>query len=677
MPPEDARSSPPVPSAPRRESPPSRPASGATGIREAPPRAAAPGERLDSPLTWRSAAAALLLIPLNALWLIRIEQGWGSIFSTTLSLFFNVVFSLLLVLGFNGLLRRWAPRRALTPAELSGIYGMLAVAAAVGGLDAIQIVVPIMTHAYWFATPENRWQQLFHDTLPAWLTVPDLEALQGFYYGNSTLYTPRHLRAWLLPALAWVGFIGALLLVLLCMSAVVRKQWTEHERLTYPIVQLPLVLIQNPGALFTNRLFWIGFAVAGGIDLVSGLARLYPSLPSLSLIGYDIRPWFTELPWRDLGWTPISVYPFVIGLGFLLPVDLLFSCWFFHLIWKSQKVAASAMGYGPIPNFPGWIDQQTLGAYLGVALTAVWKGRAYLRGVLRGTLSARGEPMSYRGALVGMAAGYTAIVFFCWAAGMQLWAALLFWALFFVIAFALARMRAELGPPNHDLHHIGPDHTLVTLFGTRALGAPTLSVFALFHAFNRAYRWHPMPHMLEGFYLARRTGARMGSYAVLLWCAGVFGAIAAFWAYLHLAYEMGLAGRMVGWGTLNYGREAYSRLGQQLTTPEPASTAGMAFMAAGLGGFMLIHAIRSQFLTFPLHPLGYAISSGWSMTWLWPSLFIAWAFKLTILRYGGLAGYRNALPLFYGLILGEFVVGASWTLIGMAQGFQPWAFWQA
>jgi hypothetical protein len=92
---------------------------------------------------------------------------------------------------------------------------------------------------------------------------------------------------------------------------------------------------------------------------------------------------------------------------------------------------------------------------------------------------------------------------------------------------------------------------------------------------------------------------------------------------------------------------------------------------------MLIHAIRGQFLGFPLHPLGYAISSGWSMTWLWPSLLIAWVFKLSILRYGGLPGYRAALPLFYGLILGEFVVGAGWTLVGIARGFQPWAFWQA
>jgi hypothetical protein len=639
--------------------------------------AAPPSGRPERALTWRSVGLALVLIPLNALWLVMIEQGWGSIFSTTLSLFFNVVFSLLLVLCLNALLKRWAPRQALVPAELATVYGMLAVSAAVGGLDAIQILVPIMTHGYWFATPENKWQEQFHAHMPSWLTVPDQRALQGFYYGNSTLYTPLHLSAWAVPVLAWIGFIAAMLLVFLCMSAVLRRQWTEHERLTYPVAQLPLALIQDPAGLLRGRLFLVGFGVAGGLDTVSGLAHLYPSLPSLSLIGYDLSPFITALPWRELGWTPISIYPFVIGLGFLLPVDLLLSCWLFHVVWKSQKVVAGALGYGPVPSFPAWIDQQTIGAYLGVAVTAVWKGRGYFRRLFRGTLSSAGEPMSYRAALVGIVAGYAAMVLFCWAAGMKLWVALLFFGLFFVIAFALARMRAELGPPNHDLHHIGPDHTLVTVLGTTALGAPTLTIFALFHAFNRAYRWHPMPHIMEGFYLARRTRAEMGRYALALWGAGVFGAMASFWAYLYLAYRLGLAGRMVGWGTLHYGAEAYGRLSGQLTTPAPPDTSGMAFMGAGFGTFLLIHLVRSQFLTFPLHPLGYAISSGWSMTWLWPSLFLAWLLKLLILRYGGLPGYRQALPLFYGLILGEFVVGALWTFLGLAQGFRPWAFWQA
>ena len=52
-------------------------------------------------ITWRSVGLAVVLIPLNALWIMVIEEVWGNIFSTTLSLFFNVVISLLLVIALN------------------------------------------------------------------------------------------------------------------------------------------------------------------------------------------------------------------------------------------------------------------------------------------------------------------------------------------------------------------------------------------------------------------------------------------------------------------------------------------------------------------------------------------------------------------------------------------------
>ncbi|MBI3911207.1 MAG: hypothetical protein HY320_09775, partial [Armatimonadetes bacterium] len=46
-----------------------------------------------------------------------------------------------------------------------------------------------------------------------------------------------------------------------------------------------------------------------------------------------------------------------------------------------------------------------------------------------------------------------------------------------------------------------------------------------------------------------------------------------------------------------------------------------------------------------------------------------------ILRGAGLRGYRNALPLFLGLILGEFIVGSICNLLGLAFNFQLYRFW--
>ena len=36
-----------------------------------------------------------------------------------------------------------------------------------------------------------------------------------------------------------------------------------------------------------------------------------------------------------------------------------------------------------------------------------------------------------------------------------------------------------------------------------------------------------------------------------------------------------------------------------------------------------------------------------------------------MLRYGGLKSYRRSLPFFLGLVLGDYVTGALWSLIGV------------
>src|SRR5947209_11222838 len=92
----------------------------ATAVAERP---AAVGERAGTaaPLlravTWRSLLISLLLIPPNAYWLVQMERVRYSAHPTTISLFFNVVFILLVVTVLNaGLARLW-PRMAMRSEE--------------------------------------------------------------------------------------------------------------------------------------------------------------------------------------------------------------------------------------------------------------------------------------------------------------------------------------------------------------------------------------------------------------------------------------------------------------------------------------------------------------------------------------------------------------------------------
>jgi hypothetical protein len=86
--------------------------------------------------------------------------------------------------------------------------------------------------------------------------------------------------------------------------------------------------------------------------------------------------------------------------------------------------------------------------------------------------------------------------------------------------------------------------------------------------------------------------------------------------------------------------------------------------------------MRLRFPAWPFHPLGFAVTASWEINLLWMPLFIAWAFKSLLLRYGGLKGFRNSLPFFFGLMLGQFFVGSIVNIIGIAMDLPTYQFWQ-
>jgi hypothetical protein len=63
------------------------------------------------------------------------------------------------------------------------------------------------------------------------------------------------------------------------------------------------------------------------------------------------------------------------------------------------------------------------------------------------------------------------------------------------------------------------------------------------------------------------------------------------------------------------------------------------------------------------------------MSVLWIPMLIAWVLKLLLLRYGGLRTYRMALPMVFGVIVGECVLGSIWTIIGIFGDVPTYAFW--
>ena len=625
---------------------------------------------------FRAILIGLALIPPLGFWIFRGEVVQYT-FGTWAAPFYTAVFVLFVFTVANLLVNRFVPKLALNRVELFAIYAMVSVASGLIATDMMGILIPLMGHATWFATPENNWAKTFADALPKWLTVTDHHALIGYYNGASSLYRMEHIKAWLAPSLWWIAFTWALVISLLCLSTILRRQWQDRERLTYPIVQLPLAMVSEPSQFFRNRAMWIGFLIAGGVTFINGLAYMYPSIPMIPIKRRSI-PFFNSPPWDAIGNQVVAFYFFAIALGFIMPLDVSFSCWFFYILFLIERIVASAIGRasGTLgqTDFPYPTDQ-AFGAYLAVFVVAIWGLKAHLKEVLRQAWSRRsdeegdsGEPFSYRFAVIAFILCTAFMLGFAIAGGMSPIVAVGFFAVYLALSIMICRVRCELGFPVHDMHGIGPHGDFTRIFGAASFSHRTLGMFGMFYWFNRVYRSHPMPHDLEAMRLAGGQGRAQRGMAKALLIGAMFAVPVCFWVYLHSFYQMGAGSAKMGIWALGYANEALGNLDGWINRPKAIQSGGNIAMVVGFGIAMALAVLRRRMVGFPFNPLAYAVANSWGMYNLWLPIMIGSLIKAATLKGTGLRGYRKAVFFFYGLMLGEFVVGCCWTLGGMVVG---------
>ena len=464
--------------------------------------------------------------------------------------------------------------------------------------------------------------------------------MRAFYEGDSTLYSVEHLRILLSPILYWASFIFVLLFVMLCINVLLRKQWIEREKLTYPIIQLPFEMTRSSnGGLLRNRLLWIGFGIAAGINLIQGLHFLYPQVPSVPFIRdfntINLKRFFTSKPWNAIGDMPVTLMVSIVGLAFLIPLELSFSVWVFFLLRAVQRVVGAIIGWrlsGATVYDVTFVKWQATGAYIGLALFAFWSARTHIHAVLKsflfGGADDADEPMPYRSALLGIFVGLAFLTVFTYHAGMSIWVVIpYFFIYYFVISLTTTRIRAEVGSPVHELLYGGPNELMIQICGTRRLRGRNLALFSMFLFYNRLYRSHPMPHQLEGFKLANRARLNGRRLAFAMMLATFVGIFSAFWRSLYVDFKMN--GAVSSWVSA----DATTLLTYWLNHPTKTDYTALFFTATGVGFTLVLMVFRLRFLWWPLHPIGFPVASTWTMSYFWFSILLSWGIKWLILRY--------------------------------------------
>ena len=596
--------------------------------------------------------------------MITSEMASRTYFLTFVSLFFNAILSLFVLVLINELLKLFVPRRALSPQELLVIYVMVVMVSTIGGHTLICFLVAAMTYPFRFATPENEWADLFFRYIPEWFTPPT-NVLDDYFEGGSTLYTAKHLRAWLVPVMTWSAFIAVIWFTLICINSVIRAQWTEKEKLAYPIIQLPLKMATESSSFLKNRGMWLGFAVAGFVEILVELNAIIPKIPSISLI-YYIGDFFVGRPWNTIGEAYFCIFPFVIGLTFFVPLDISLSVWVFFLIKKTERI----IRMGVMSSGEVYFDERAGGAWIAVGLLALWGTRRHFKQVIHkiinrpSSIDDSQEPMKYRTAVIGIVIGMIFLIVFSYKAGMSFWFIGGFLFIYFVMAMGVTRVRAEFGPPFHEILWIDPARLMAVSFGPRRVGAANLTILTYYYWLSRLNVAHPMPNQLEAFKIAERAKISSKRLVWIMMSATVVGAFACFWAYLSVLYKFGASsatGSVVDIGAEIFGR----RLQAWLSNPTGPDYGAIGAIITGSATTFFLYFLRHRFFWWPLHPIGYVMTAAENggISDYWSAVLIGWFVKLIIVKKLGLGAYRRAVPFFLGLVLGDYVVISTWSLV--------------
>jgi hypothetical protein len=620
-------------------------------------------------VTWRSVLVGLALIPAAALWLIQIEYVRYSDTPTIAALFFHCVAGLALLTGLNAAVKRVFPKIAFSSVELLTIYTMVVIGSNLCGHDVLQILFTTLVWLTPHSTKENHWGDLIQPNVPHFLLPKPGIALDKLYTGDTDLYSTGYWKIWIAPLGIWMAFVVILAFTMFCIAAILRKQW-DNERLTYPLQEIPLAIAHPAGELFRQPLFWIGACFAAGIQFLNLAHILWPFLPNIPLAPQYIT--LPDPPWNAAGSIPICYYPFAVGIAFLLPTQLTFSCWFFFLVTRMELVTTAAAGFQMTGDSFPYITQQMGGAFLGFAVFTLYAARQHLAGAFRQAVYGDGEddsdePLPYRFAFIGAALGTLLILGFLVMLGMRPLVALAYLVLLAGLALCVSRLRSEVGLPSIELYQRGGDDMLLRAFGGSAFTRKELSAETLLFFLNRTHRQFPMMHHFDQLRVGKRGGAEMRRYAGAILLATVAGTFCAFWALLHTLYHLGLSSaHMTGPAGWAFGNDPWNRLASWIQSPHPRDWGAVAAYAFGFAMTGLLAWLRMTFLWWPLHPAGYVVASSFALMRLWMPIFASWLLKSLILRYGGLKGYRRALPFFIGLVVGEFTAGFIRTLLDLS-----------
>lgn len=608
------------------------------------------------------------IIPLSYITQITQYQGMHSIDSMT----YPATSALLLVfilMGVNWLLRRFNKKALFDKAELVTAYVISMVGGFVTSMGLVGFSLGSMAGLFYHAryTHQEIYQPVFN-RISSFVQVKDRAAALRFWAGTGKTEVPW--GEWIWPIITWTAFWCVVFLVFLCIATMVRKRWTEIEQLTYPVT-IPVLaavgvtdndMLSSQSNLWTNKLTYVGMIYPVVFGILALINRFVPAFPVLA--GYiDLGQWFQEPPFNAFQeWYPLRFYynqPLIIGIGYLLSLELSFSLWFTHIFaYQALKV------YGVAANRPGYdnvvlVTELSRGAFLGATVLYLWLARHELKMVFQKAIFSKqanhfddsNEPMPYAMAFWGMIVGTVLIVFFSTKVmGMDLYLAAYWWLIFFTTAFGFSRLRAEAGYPHSHTSADSPELFTIIGFGKEKVGAQNAAVMSnSFAPVKAGFIPALMGLSLDAYKFSDEVNIKRRNITWVLIIAFILAAIVGYVFALPLIYKIGFN------NVEDYRKNVSTTVWYHMWIPDKIATYWRS-IAVGAIIVFICGILKTRFLWWRLNGLAFGLSGSSWMGVFWGPFFLVWIIKGLIMRYGGTHLEKRLRPLFLGMVMGSVIM---------------------
>jgi hypothetical protein len=600
-----------------------------------------------------------------------------------------------LCLGFALIARLTKKSPLFSGMELLVTWAIMLVVSGLGYTGLVRTFFVNLTAPYYFATYGNRWQEVLQPLLPSALYPQDKAAIETLYNGveggagMGLFELIGHIPwgAWITPLLVWGGFILLAYFVMICLVNLFSRQWVVNERVNFPLLRVPQLLSQAYdeqwlGGFFLNRFFLVGLACSFGLHIVNGLSFYFPEIPPLP----------TEIPVGSYfgkyglfsGFYKLKIYliPAFIGFAFLTTRQISFSCWFFFLLGGlafgalgtfGLQIPDAALGVVFGPGLARPDEAQSIGAYMVFFLFIIWLARFHLKEALFGALGrgassppSRAEWLPLGFSLWGLVLGLAAMMVFSVWVGIPLMAAFLTLAAFMIMLLVATRIVCQGGMPIFTLT-AAPSDGILALLGSRIFGGVGLVISMVMQKLLFVdMREALIPSLMHGAKVTEEAGRKrmiFAGFALVL----LLGVATAFVSMLVVSHKFGMRELGLDWATqttLNVYENA------QRLVESPSGPRQWVLIFAGVGALVMLLLVMAyqRFYWWPIHPLGYLVAYGWSMRILWFSFLLGWLCNHLCLHYGGANLFKKVRFFFIGLIVGDFLMGGIWALVGCSWG---------